>query len=172
VSTWRNRIVRTGSARVEELLFNPLNWRIHPEEQQAAMRAALEELGWIQSIVINIRPDGAEVMIDGHMRVLLADRHDELEVPATWVSLTLEEETKALLTLDPIGALAGRDKGNLQALLEQTSTGSAALQALLSKEAERAGLIPKDESEPSQKAPRSTPQTCPACGHEFQALTN
>lgn len=146
---WRNRIVRQGNARVDDLIFNPLNWRVHGKDQQEAMVAALDDIGWIQTIVINIRPDGTEMLLDGHMRVLEADKRGEQEVPAIWVELSESEETKALLTLDPIGAMAGKNKENLDLLLRQTSTDQPALQQLLSDLADSAGLYRQDETDTS-----------------------
>jgi len=52
---WRNRIVGTGEEAPDQLLANPGNWRIHPRAQQEALSDALEELGWIQQVVVNPR---------------------------------------------------------------------------------------------------------------------
>lgn len=176
--TWRNRMVRAGDAEVEHLLFNELNWRIHPKAQQAAMSGALDELGWCAPIIINIRADGpeagAEVMLDGHMRVLLADARGARTVPAVWLNLTEREEYLFLITFDPIGAMARADKENLRGAMERTNTGNPGLQEFIATLAERTGVVPPDPA--GDDAARRIAQgagaglqTCPECGHQFAA---
>ena len=69
-SRWRNRIVGTGSEPPERLVANPLNWRIHPPRQHAALAGALASVGWVQQVVVNRRTG---FVVDGHLRVALAD---------------------------------------------------------------------------------------------------
>lgn len=169
---WQNRIVRYGLARVDQLMFNELNWRIHPKSQQAALEAGLRELGWIQCVLINIREDGTEVLVDGHQRALIADAHGEETVPALYVKLTPHEERKALLTLDPLGIGARPDPEKLNELLQDTTTGEAELQRIFAREAKRAGLFDVTASDRDDEGARTsggTPRslTCPQCGHNF-----
>lgn len=135
--SWRNRIVGTGEEAPDQLLANPSNWRIHPKPQQEALSDALEELGWIQQVVVNRRTGH---LIDGHLRVSLALRNNEPTVPVLYVDLDEREEALALATLDPISAMAAADKAKLDALLREVDTGSAALQEMLTGLAEQAGL--------------------------------
>jgi ParB-like chromosome segregation protein Spo0J len=130
MAEWQNRIVGSGEVRVEEILAHPDNWRIHPKEQQDALLEVLGSVGWVQQIVIN-RTTGR--LVDGHLRVLLADREGEETVPALLVELTEEEERKVLATLDPIAALAVADKEKLTALLEDIPSlaDEPALQSML-----------------------------------------
>jgi ParB-like chromosome segregation protein Spo0J len=131
MAEWQNRIVDSGVVRVEEILAHPDNWRIHPKEQQDALLEVLGSVGWVQQIVIN-RTTGR--LVDGHLRVLLADREGEETVPALIVELTEEEERKVLATLDPIASLAVADKEKLTALLEDIPSlaDEPALRAMLS----------------------------------------
>ncbi len=110
---------------------------MHPKYQQDALAGALEEIGWLQTVIVNVTTGH---MIDGHLRVQLAMRNDEESVPVTLVELTEEEERLALATFDPITALAGHDAEILDGLLRDVQTGDADLQALLSEIAEDAGL--------------------------------
>src|SRR5580765_1612008 len=96
---FRNRIVGHGSKSPEDFLANPDNWRMHPIYQQEALTGALEEVGWVQTVLENVQTGH---MIDGHLRVLLADREGETQVPVTYVDLTPEEERVVLATLDPL----------------------------------------------------------------------
>ena len=115
---YENKIVGTGTEHPEQLLANPNNWRIHPKQQQTALEAVLEEVGWVQNIIVNQRTGH---VVDGHMRAAVAISKNETEVPVVYVDLSDEEELKVLATLDPIGAMAATDKQQLDELLETVS---------------------------------------------------
>lgn len=125
---WRNRIIGDGYEAPDQLLANPLNWRVHPLHQQEKLEGVLSEIGWIQRVIVN-RATGH--VIDGHARVGLAISRGEPLVPVLYVDLTLEEERLVLATLDPIGALAGTDRQVLDALLAEVSSPDGAVQRLL-----------------------------------------
>ena len=125
---WRNRIIGDGYEAPDQLLANPLNWRVHPLHQQEKLEGVLSEIGWIQRVIVN-RATGH--VIDGHARVGLAISRGEPLVPVLYVDLTLEEERLVLATLDPIGALAGTDRQVLDALLAEVSSQGGAVQRLL-----------------------------------------
>ena len=125
---WRNRIIGDGYEAPDQLLANPLNWRVHPLHQQEKLEGVLSEIGWIQRVIVN-RATGH--VIDGHARVGLAISRGEPQVPVLYVDLTLEEERLVLATLDPIGALAGTDRQVLDALLAEVSSQGGAVQRLL-----------------------------------------
>lgn len=140
---WRNRIVGHGEQPAAQFLANPLNFRIHPKAQRSAIVGVMEEVGWVQSVVVN-KTTGH--VLDGHARIEEAMKlGDETPVPFIEVELTEDEEAKILATLDPIGAMAAVDKAQLDALLHEVTTESAALQQLLSDLAEENGIIPPDE---------------------------
>jgi len=120
--------VGQGFEQADQLLANPHNFRVHPQGQQEVMEGALDELGWIQNVVVN-RQTGH--LIDGHLRVKLALRHEQNEVPCMYVDLTEEEEKLAIATLDPIGALAATDQEILDGLLQEISVDNEALQEML-----------------------------------------
>lgn len=128
--TWKQRITGQGTEDPQKLLVNPDNWRVHPQSQQRAMKGALDELGWIQQIIVNQRTGR---LIDGHLRVELAKKHKAKEVPVIYVDLTEEEEKLALATLDPISALADSNAEMLEALLSQVETDNDGLLELLAE---------------------------------------
>ena len=66
---WRNRIVGQGEEAPDQLLANPRNWRIHPKAQQDALVSVLDQVGWVQEIIVNQRTG---YVVDGHLRVSLA----------------------------------------------------------------------------------------------------
>ena len=104
---WDNRIVETGEECPDQLLANPLNWRIHPEFQQKALKGVLDQVGWVQQVIVNQRTGH---LIDGHLRVTLAMRHNIETIPVNYVDLSEEEERLILATLDPLSGLAVTDK--------------------------------------------------------------
>ncbi len=136
-TTWRNRITGSGEEAPDQLLANPANWRIHPKAQQDALAGALDAVGWVQQVLVNRRTG---FVVDGHARVALALSRGEPTVPVLYVDLALDEEALVLATLDPIGAMAGRDDEKLRALLADVSVDDAGLLALLG---DLAGSEPK-----------------------------
>jgi hypothetical protein len=110
---WRNRITGSGEEAPDQLLANPANWRIHPKAQQDALAGALDAVGWVGQVLVN-RNTG--FVVDGHARIALALSRGEPSVPVLYVDLSPEEEALVLATLDPIGAMAGRDEEKLRAL--------------------------------------------------------
>jgi Domain of unknown function (DUF4417) len=92
---------------------NPANWKFHPSEQLDALGELIDELGWLKPLVFNERTGH---LVDGHGRKQrFAGRG---QVPVFVVSLSPEDEAKALATLDPIGWVAKGDKSKFDALLK------------------------------------------------------
>ncbi len=135
---WHNRIVGYGDVDPKTLAPNPQNYRRHPKRQGDAVTGSLNELGWIQDVLVN-RTTGR--MIDGHLRVELALQHGAPTVPVKYVELSEAEERLALATLDPLTYMAETDAAALGALLESVNTGDAALQEMIAKLAEDNGLF-------------------------------
>lgn len=156
-----------------------MNWRTHPKEQQDALLAVLEEVGVVQTVMVNKRSDpswgrnqNVETLVDGHARITLALRKgDETPVPFHYVDLNPAEEALVLATLDPLGAMATSDKGKLDELLREVSTGSEALQEMLAELAAENGIVPPDFQPASiddqGRLDEKAKTTCPECGHEF-----
>jgi len=71
---WQNRIIRSGEVAPEKLLASPFNWRAHEKAQTEAMVGVLDEVGWVQQILVNQR---AGHIVDGHLRVQEAIRSQE-----------------------------------------------------------------------------------------------
>lgn len=134
---WKNRIVGYGEEAPDQMLANPRNWRIHPKHQQDALSGVLDEVGWVQDVLIN-KTTG--YVVDGHLRVAMAISRGEKAVPVKYVELTEAEEAKIIATLDPLSALAVADADVLAELLAQVATDDAAIQKLLDEIAAEAGL--------------------------------
>lgn len=127
---WRNRIVGEGMEAPDQLLANPQNWRIHPKFQQDVLLSVLRDVGWIQEVIVN-KMTGH--LVDGHLRVTLAMRHEEKEIPVKYVELTQDEENLILATLDPLAGLAIVDDEKLRELHEQIQSDDIVIQAMLDR---------------------------------------
>ena len=143
---WQNRIIATGEVDPEQLLANPLNFRIHPRDQQEALEAVLDEVGWVQDVIVNSKTN---TLIDGHLRVKLALRKGETSIPVKYVDLTEQEEVQILAAFDPVAAMAATDKEKLAALFAEIDTDNEAMNEFLQGLAEREGIA--DVSEESWK---------------------
>ena len=109
---WQNRIVDHGDEDPGKLLPNPQNWRIHSGQQQKALGAVLDEVGWVQDVILNRRTGH---LVDGHLRVALAASRGE-RVPVVYIDVSEAEERLILATIDPLSAMAGTDEELLAAL--------------------------------------------------------
>jgi len=77
-AAWRNRITGSGEEAPDQLLANPANWRIHPKAQQEALAGALDQVGWVQQVLVNRR---SGFVADGHAKVALALASCQAGVP-------------------------------------------------------------------------------------------
>lgn len=141
-SKWINRIVGHDEVAPDQLLANPLNYRIHPAQQQSALSGSLDNLGWIQEVLVN---KNTGHVIDGHLRIQLALRNDEKLIPVTYLDLTEDEEKLALLSLDTIAAMAAIDKEQLDNLLTQVNSDDTRIQEFLHNLAEENNLLDDEQ---------------------------
>lgn len=144
VTAWRNRIVGEGEQPASQFIANPANWRVHPQAQRDAMRGALNEVGWVQRVIVNRRTG---YLVDGHERVWQALQNGDAPVPYVEVDLNEAEEAYVLATLDPISAMAQASKEQLGTLLAEVQSGEAGVQAMLAEVAEKAGVVPVDDGD-------------------------
>jgi ParB-like chromosome segregation protein Spo0J len=140
-SKWRNRITGHGAESPDKLLANPKNWRIHPTAQGEALAGILDEVGWVQSVVVNQRTG---FVVDGHLRVALALKSRESAVPVVYVDLSEEDEAKVLASFDAVSQMALADSQALSDLINGIDFGSEALGSFLDSlvdQAELAALV-------------------------------
>jgi metal-sulfur cluster biosynthetic enzyme len=175
---WRNRIVRMGLIRAGDALANEQNWRVHPQAQQNALAGALNEVGWVTGVIVNLRSSeewgrdqGVETIVDGHARIGEALRvSEDTEVPVIYVDLSPSEERLVLATFDPLSAMAIPDRAQLESLLQEVQTGDAAVMAMLSELAEANGITPDRQSPedfPEYGEDLACDYRCPKCGYEW-----
>lgn len=168
---WKSRIVGHGQEAPGQLLANPSNWRTHPREQQAALEGVLDQVGWVQGVVVNKRTGH---LIDGHLRVTLAMRHNESEIDVDYVDLSQEEEDLVLATLDELAGMATTDDDKLKALVERVKANTPAVQDVIDRLKAKAELaiemaqLPTDFPEYDESIADSVEwNECPSCGHRF-----
>jgi hypothetical protein len=165
---WRNRIVKHDVLPAKDFLAHPMNFRIHPENQQTALKGSLDELGWIDDVLVNVQ---TQHVINGHLRISLALREgDDTPVPVRYVSLSPEEELTALAVFDPITSMAVADREKLDALLRDVTPQDAALQQMLSELAAREGIIPLNVEFPEYDESIENEVEwleCPECHHKW-----
>jgi len=133
-----NRIVGSGEESLDQIQFNPRNWRVHPLNQQNALKGVLEEVGWVQEVIVNKRTGN---LIDGHLRCQLAAREGAKTIPVKYVDLSEEEEALVLATIDPIAAMATTDRAKLDDLMRGIQSDNEQVQALVKEIAEKENLL-------------------------------
>lgn len=134
---WRIRIVAYRLMPVTEILENPKAWRLHPEKQRNALRAALDHVGLVKPLIFNERTSR---LVDGKARLELARRDGQEMLPVVIVDLSEEEEALVLVTLDPLSELAEVDVDALQRLLQEVAVDDTTLMELLGDIASDADL--------------------------------
>ena len=139
-----NRIIGHGEEQVDQLLANPLNFRLHPDNQQQALAGAIDDIGFIRSVTVNQRTGR---VVDGHLRVTIAARSGVETLPVEYVDLDEAEEAQALLSLDPIAAMAATDRQKMVELMELIKTDDERVQKMVSDLAEDEKMFQFDESD-------------------------
>jgi hypothetical protein len=124
----RDRIKELRRVRATDLRPNPRNWRLHPPEQQDALRGLLAEVGYAGALLARELDDGTLMLIDGHLR---AETTPDAVVPVLILDVDETEADKILLTHDPIASMATVSAENLQELLAEVQTESAAVRSML-----------------------------------------
>jgi DNA modification methylase len=137
MGAYKNRIIGSGEESLDDILFNPRNWRIHPLSQQDALKGILEEVGWVQQVIINKRTGN---LVDGHLRCQLAAREGNKTIPVLYVDIDEAEELLVLATLDPIAGMAATDKAKLDKLFQDINSDNENVQKLISEIAEKEKL--------------------------------
>ncbi len=166
---WRNRIIGYAEVDPNDLLANPRNWRIHPQNQQESLEAVLEEVGFVDDIIVNQKTG---FVVDGHLRVALALRHEQTSVPVKYVDLDENEELIILATLDPLAAMAATDVEKLGELMQIVSTDDDRMKKMLTDLAFEQGVGIPDffAGGEDEQARLDQPGAveCPECGHVFK----
>jgi len=131
---FKNRIIGSGEEQLDQIQFNPRNWRVHPLNQQNALKGVLDEVGWVQEVIVNQRTGH---LVDGHLRCQLAAREGAKTIPVKYVDLSEDEEALVLASIDPIAAMATTDREKLNELFQSINSDNENVQRLISEIAEK-----------------------------------
>ncbi len=111
----RNRVAEVIKVKASDLKANPKNWRLHPDQQRAAMQQILNEVGFVGALVAYRNAAGELMLLDGHLRQDIAG--DEV-VDVAVTDLTEEEANLILATYDQVGDMALVNPETLGQLLD------------------------------------------------------
>ena len=129
-AAWKNRISGYELASPADLKAHPANFRKHPAGQLEALRGSLNELGWVQAVIVNQNTGN---VVDGHARLDEALKEGTEKIPVLYVNLTEEEEKKVLVVLDQITEMARRDGDAMLEVLASIEFQDQGLTALVEK---------------------------------------
>jgi ABC-type ATPase involved in cell division len=148
----RNKEIRT--VRVGELEDHPSNFRRHPAEQAEALDAVVQQIGYYGYPDVYETPDGKLRLTDGHLRKahLIAKYGADTEIEVNVTDFDAAEAKVALLTKDPLAALAESSAKELEALAGEVEFDSPALDKMIEDLADEAaadggGTAKKKEDE-------------------------
>lgn len=164
----RNRVVEVRKVRFGNVAAHPRNPKKHPDNQRAAFRGAVREIGFASVPVAYVNGAGVLTWADGHLRGSeVADYVGDVAI----LDITDAEADMLLVTADPIAALAQTDAAALDALLRDVQTGDEALQQMLADMAEEAGIVPAEATAPEDFGEYGegieTEYCCPKCGYQW-----
>lgn len=110
---------------------HPLNARLHPESQRDALKASIDEFGFVGAMLVRPHPEkrGRYQIIDGHAR-LHEFKPDDL-VPCLVVEMTDDEVRKFLAVYDRVTDLAEWSAAGLEELLQGVTFENDELNALI-----------------------------------------
>jgi hypothetical protein len=166
----RNRIKGHRRVRAGDLVPHELNFRLHPDQQKAALQALYQEVGFARSLLAYELPDGRLKLIDGHLR---RDLDPDMEVDVEILDVTDAEARALLLSIDPLAALAETQAQIHQRLLELTPTVSPHLNAAWREAAEACLSVraaPPDRAVPLGPAQFLILLTCQDEKHQVELL--
>lgn len=138
----RDRILDLRRLPASALQDHQQNWRVHPQAQRDALQGVLHELGIASALLVYDSPrQGGLCVIDGHLRKSLDPAQ---EWPCLMLDLDDDEASYLLATHDPLGAMAEASREALARVLEDVTSGQAAVQQLLSILAAQEGVVSSD----------------------------
>ena len=176
---WQNRIIGLELRKPSQLLDHPMQHKTHPDAQVVALRALLEQVGIVGTLLVYTDAQGRERTLDGHMRKSL---DPNVEWPCLMLDLTEEEADLMLSTYDAIGREAGIRLDLMRKLHERVEpqvVGRPELRSLMNTIAARAEMAhavhnpPPPEPPPDMEFPVYDEDTivvdhhCPSCGYEW-----
>lgn len=115
---------------------NPLNWKVHPEDQLQVVEDLIHRHNWLVPLTFN-RTTGR--LLNGHARRLLAIQKG-WPVPVVIIEAPEESEPEILLALDPSGDMAEADTSKLADLLQRFTAPTNGIRELVSRVSVEGGV--------------------------------
>lgn len=108
------------TVKLSELEDSPDNFRTHPIDQENALASVIEDLGLYGHPDVYLTPTGYR-LIDGHLRkaLLIKKYGEDYEIEVNVTDFDEAEAKKAMLTHDPLSAMATVNEKKLTALLDE-----------------------------------------------------
>lgn len=159
------RIVEYGTLPPSDLKPHPLNARLHPKPQHDALRALLDDVGWVRRVIIN-RTTG--YMLNGHLRREEALAADAAAVPVAYVELDEAEEALILALFDEVAGMAVADRDKLAGIIQTAQADAQPLSHLLQRLALEAGFGQSFDVQPDADDEKTRPADV---GAKFGELT-
>jgi hypothetical protein len=125
----RDRVRELRRVPAGSLVPNPKNWREHPEEQRAALRQQLSDIGYADTPLCRELPDGRLMLIDGHLRQ--EETPPGQLIPVLIVDCDEGEADRLLATLDPLAGMARTNESKLNSLLASLGESAQAIQEMM-----------------------------------------
>ena len=146
---FRDRVVELRRVPASQIENAPFNFRVHPEEQRAALAGSIDELGLFKPLDVWCPSPGRYVLIDGQARrdLIEADIGPDTLIPISVSDLSEVEAKKALAVGDPMAAMAETDPAILEGVLREIQTADQVLAKMLTDLAEEAGVIPEQRTD-------------------------
>ena len=88
---------------------------MHPHQQREAVQEVLDRIGYVDALVVREDEHGKLWIVDGHLR---AGLDPDTIVPVLLTDLSEEEAGVAMLSIDPLAAMADADTEALAERLE------------------------------------------------------
>jgi hypothetical protein len=176
------KLVSFGYVLVSQVLNNPDNWRVHTKLQKESLLGLMESVGVVDPVLINLRLSpmfpvdlrGGEILVDGHLRIEMADFREMLLYPALFCDLTPLEEKIILTTFNPISEMAKADREKWTQVVSGINSDNAGVQGLYAKlgkklkaPGERMTEAFKKQQNEGGEPPDDGSVACPKCGYRF-----
>jgi hypothetical protein len=123
---FRDRVIEMKKMKVQEILANDDNWRMHPEAQNKAMTGILNQIGIAGALLAyySERNGGQLTFIDGHERKEITEtKSPNTKWPVIITDLDDEEADLLLAVYDPLSAMAEENGSLHQKLLARVAPG-------------------------------------------------
>ncbi len=91
------KIVNVDPSKLIPAEYNP---RTLNSKQRRDITASLEEVGFVDPVIVNQHPDRKNIIVGGHQRVKVAQEIGYDEVPVFYVNLELEKEKELNVRLN------------------------------------------------------------------------